>query len=355
MSDKKTFEHRSRLDLNPPHAQIRTERFEDRFGLESGQFLPELEVAYSTYGELNAARDNVIWVCHALTANSDVSDWWHGFFGPGNVLDPQKYFIICANILGSCYGTTGPDSIHPHLNERYGKDFPLITIRDMIQAHRKLAVKLDIRGIELILGGSMGGQQALEWAISEPGFINRLFVIASNTRHSPWGIALNEAQRMAITSDPTYLENHPEAGAKGLAAARSIGMISYRNYHTFAATQQDDDHTLQNHRAATYQRYQGKKLSSRFTPLSYLSLSKSMDTHHIGRERGGIEVALARITAKTLVVGIETDILFPIEEQKLIADGIKSSDLVIIPSLYGHDGFLLEYNQLNPMVKNLLK
>jgi homoserine O-acetyltransferase len=323
--------------------------------LEIGESLSQIDFAYHTYGKINEIGDNVIWVCHALTANSDAADWWSGLIGEGKVLDTKKYFIICANNLGSCYGATNARSIHPKTQEAYGKDFPLITIRDMALAHEKLRRELNINAIQLLIGGSMGGQIALEWTIERPNIIKNLCVLATNAQHSAWGIAFNEAQRMAIESDSTLYDDDKNAGSKGLEAARAIAMLSYRNSSKYNQTQiEDSTDVLEGFKASRYQRYQGKKLRERFDVFSYLSLSKSMDSHNVGRKRGGIEKALSKIIAPTLVIGIATDILFPPEEQELIAKYIPNSDLEIIESSYGHDGFLIEYERIGSLLTNFL-
>lgn len=320
--------------------------------LEGGETLPELEVSYCTYGKLNARADNVVWICHALTANADAVDWWPGLVGTGKFFDPKDYFIVCANILGSCYGTTGPTGIDPHTRTTYGPDFPLVSIRDMVRAHQLLAAHLGIRKVALLIGGSMGGQQVLEWAIMEPDFPQRICVLATNARHSAWGIAFNEAQRMAIESDPTWRDRKPGAGQSGLEAARAIAMLSYRNYQTYELTQTEkNEDLLDNYRASSYQRYQGLKLFKRFDVLSYWHLSKAMDAHHVGRGRGSIEDGLARIKARTLVIGIHSDVLFPIGEQATIAKGIPGAQLEIIESFYGHDGFLIENEQIADLLQ----
>lgn len=326
------------------------------FELECGLNLPELDIAYCTYGALNASRDNVIWICHALTASANAADWWSGLFGKGQPFDPEKHFIVCANILGSCYGSTGPSSINPLTGETYGRDFPLITIRDMVKAHKMLCGHLGIEKIQLLIGGSMGGQQALEWAVEEPEFIGYLCLLATNAQHSPWGIAFNEAQRMALEADPTLAKAHPEAGRKGLEAARAVAMLSYRHYQAYSQTQlETDGDKLSGFKASSYQRYQGHKLFQRFDPLAYISLSKSMDTHNIGRGRGGVEKALAGVKAKTLVIGIQTDVLFPPDEQALIARFIPGAAFQIIESLYGHDGFLVEFAKIERLIRPFLQ
>lgn len=311
--------------------------------LEVGETLPELEIAYCTYGELNENRDNVIWVCHALTANADAADWWPGLIGKGKFFNPENYFIVCANILGSCYGSTGPSSVDSRTRTTYSRDFPIVTIRDMVRAHQLLADHLGITEVALMIGGSMGGQQVLEWSIMEPDFPERICVLATNARHSAWGIAFNEAQRMAIESDPSWKDRKPGAGKAGLESARAIAMLSYRNYQTYELTQTDKDgETLDAYRASSYQRYQGLKLFKRFDVLSYWYLSKAMDAHHLGRGRGSLENALAQVRAKALIIGIHSDVLFPIGEQAFIAKAIPGAQLEIIDSFYGHDGFLIE-------------
>lgn len=326
------------------------------FTLEIGQTLPLLEFTYHTYGQLNELGDNVVWICHALTANSDAAEWWSGLVGEGKTLDTNKYFIVCANNLGSCYGATSPRSVNPITQQSYEKYFPLITTRDMALAHESLRKELNIKSLHLLIGGSMGGQVALEWSIERPNIVRNLCVLATNARHSSWGIAFNEAQRMAIETDPTLYGKSEDAGKKGLEAARAIAMLSYRNHLTYNQTQVENSlDGMEDFRASSYQRYQGKKFRERFDALSYLSLSKSMDAHNVGRNRGGVEIALSKIFAPTLVIGIASDILFPPEEQEFIAQHIPDSDLEIIESSYGHDGFLIEYEKIGELLKNFLK
>ncbi len=324
------------------------------FQLESGVSLPEIEIAYHTCGKLNANRDNVIWICHALTADSNVTDWWAGLVGTDKLLDPTKYFIVCANMLGSCYGTTGPTSINPETNKPYAQHFPVITVRDMVKAHQILCKHLNINRIHLALGGSMGGQQTIEWAISQPDLFEKISLIASNAKHSPWGIAFNESQRMAIEADNTLYDGTKEAGRKGLEAARAIAMVSYRHYDTYAMTQMDEEEKLSNFKAASYQRYQGHKLWKRFDPFSYIRLSQAMDSHNVGRNRGGLAVALSKIKAPTLSIGIQSDVLFPVSEQRFMAQNIFNAQFEIIDSLYGHDGFLIEYSKLHTIMEAFL-
>jgi len=318
--------------------------YEQPFELESGESLPGITITYNTYGVLNKDGSNVVWVCHALTANSDVAAWWPGVVGASGVITPDKYFIVCANILGSCYGTTGPLSEDPRTGRPYYHEFPMITIRDMVKAHILLRQHLGIERISLLMGGSMGGYQALEWAIMEPGRIGRLFLIATSPTESAWGIAIHTAQRLAIEADSTWLEVSPKAGSKGLKAARAIGILTYRNYGIMVQKQTDPDpEKLDNYRASSYITYQGDKLVSRFNAYCYWLLTKAMDSHHLARGRGRpVEEVLRSITQPTLLIGIGSDILCPLEEQRFIARHIPGAQLMEIDSVYGHDGFMVE-------------
>jgi homoserine O-acetyltransferase len=324
--------------------------------LECGRVLPDYEIAYHTWGHLNENRDNVIWICHALTANSDAEDWWPGMIGKGLLYDPDKYFIVCANILGSCYGTTGPKSIDPSTGKMYLKDFPLITVRDMVKAHQKLREHLEISSILLATGGSLGGQQAIEWAYQEPDLIRNLVPIATNAISSPWGIAFNESQRMALEADADFRAGVLAEDSPGLRAARSIALLSYRNANTYNKTQEEtESEKLEDFKVCSYQQYQGVKLNRRFNAFSYYTLSKALDSQNLGRGRGSVEQALKQIKAKTHVIGIKTDLLFPIEEQARIAAGIPGASFKEIDSFYGHDGFLLEVEAISKEIKNLIE
>lgn len=326
------------------------------FKLESGDQLKELEIGFHTYGTLNKNRDNVVWVCHALTANADVFDWWKGLFGENNYFNPATHFIVCANILGSPYGTTNPLSINPVTNQPYYLSFSQVTVRDIIKAHQLLAQYLQINQIEILIGGSLGGQQALEWSIMEPERIKNLILIASNAKHSPWGIAFNESQRLAISADDTFYGNTLNGGEKGLKAARSIALLSYRNYKTYSITQHEErDNQVDGYKAASYQNYQGEKLVNRFNAYSYWYLSKTMDSHNVGRNRHGVEKALSLVKARTLVIGIKSDVLFPIEEQQYLFRHISKSAFAELESFYGHDGFLIETEQLTNIITSFFK
>lgn len=325
------------------------------FHFESGQVLSSVQIGYHTYGKLNPAKDNVIWVCHALTANSDVMDWWKGLFGEQDYFNPQDHFIVCANILGSPYGSSNPLHINPATKSIFGLNFPQITIRDMVAAHRLVAEYLGIDQIKVLIGGSLGGQQAVEWSIMANTQIENLILIATNANHSPWGIAFNESQRLALQADATFGTNLPEGGKAGLKAARSIALLSYRNYETYTSTQQEESNEHTNgYKAASYQNYQGEKLVNRFNAYSYWYLSKAMDSHHVGRNRCGPVQALGTVTAKTLVIGIDSDLLFPVAEQQYLARYISGASYAEFNSFYGHDGFLIETGKLTRVIASFL-
>lgn len=308
-------------------------KVEEPLVLEGGQTLRDLRIHFTTYGELNATKTNVVWVFHALTANSDPSEWWPGLVGESDLINPDEYFIVCANMLGSCYGATEPTDF----------DFPIITIRDMVNSHKILKNHLGIDKIKIGIGGSMGGQQLLEWASQEPDLFETIIPIATNAKHSAWGIAFNETQRMALKAAKDIED--------GLEVARAVAMLSYRNQETYNATQNDADERIDGFSASSYQRYQGEKLNKRFSPYSYFYLSKAMDSHDLGRGRNGLVESISGIRSKAIVIGIETDILFPLSEQKFIYDHIPNAVFYPIQSLYGHDGFLIETEKISTLLK----
>jgi homoserine O-acetyltransferase len=322
------------------------------FTTEGGDLFRQLEIAYDTWGTLNEAGDNVIWVCHALTANSDVEAWWPGMVGEGLAFDTSRYFIVCANILGSCYGTTGPLSTDPATGRPWLNDFPVITIRDLVQLHEILRKHLGIKSIDMIIGSSIGGYQALEYSLLFPDVIKHLVFIASSARQSPWAIAFNESQRLAIEADPTFFGKDQNGGKKGLRAARSIALLSYRTSYAYNKTQaEDDNEKMDNYKASSYQDYQGDKLVSRFNAWSYYRLTQLADSHNIGRGRGGMKIALRKVKASTLCIGIKSDILYPVDEQKFVAQGVVNGQYAEIDSFFGHDGFLIETGQVSEIIK----
>jgi homoserine O-acetyltransferase len=337
-------------------SEIQKFSYKKIFKLENGKKLRGLDIAYQTWGKLNANKDNVIWACHALTANSDVLDWWKGLFGKNSLFNPEEHFIVCANILGSHYGSTSPLSSNPVTGQSYYLSFPEFTIRDIVNGHRLLAASLGISSIRVLIGGSLGGQQAAEWAIMEPKAIESLVLVATNAAHSPWGIAFNESQRLAITTDRTFYAQQHSGGQKGLKTARSIALLSYRTYEAYNSTQLESvNEKTDNFRASSYQNYQGEKLVNRFNAYSYYYLTKAMDSHNVGRGRQSITDALAQIRSNTLVIGIENDLLFPISEQQYLAEHIKDAEFYSVKSAYGHDGFLIETDALTSIISNFLR
>ena len=327
---------------------------ETPFVTEGEKVINDLSITYHTYGNYIPGKSKVIWACHALTGNSDVFDWWKGLFGNDELFNPKDYFIVCANVIGSSYGTTGPDS-RSEDGKLFLKDFPLITPRDMARAHELLRVHLGISKIDTLIGASLGGQQALEWSIEHPDIFENLILIATNARHSAYGIAFNESQRLAIYGDPTFGKGSIEDAKNGLAVARSIAMLSYRSYSGYGKTQSNEENDIvDNFKASSYQSYQGIKLANRFNAYSYITLSKAMDSHNVGRGRVSIENALSQIKAKTLIVGIDSDALFPVSEQLFLKNNIPSSEFATISSDFGHDGFLVENEQLNKIISDFL-
>jgi homoserine O-acetyltransferase/O-succinyltransferase len=330
--------------------------YNKEFWLESGKSIPTLTIAYNTYGALNKSKSNVVWICHALTSNSEVTSWWPGLVGSGQVINPEEHYIVCANILGSCYGTTGPLSINPKTLAAYGTEFPLITIRDMVRAHILLKEHLGLTSINILMGGSMGGYQALEWSIIENNHIQNLILMATSAAESAWGIAIHTAQRMAIEADPSWIEPHTFSGLEGLKAARAIGILTYRNYQILKEKQTDPDtQKIDGFKSSAYIKYQGEKLASRFSALSYWNITKSMDSHQLARGRNStLEELLQSVFQKTMVVAITSDLLCPVNEQVFIAQHLPNSTFIEIDSAYGHDGFLVEAEKISKHIKEWL-
>lgn len=315
------------------------------FILESGKKLEGITITYSDYGSCEASR--IVWVCHALSGSSEVLDWWAGLFGTNQLFDPAKDRIICANVIGSCYGSTGAQYFDQPLS------FPLITIKDMIKAHQLLADHLGVKKIDVLIGASLGGQQAVEWAVTNPDMISQLILIATNAFHSPYGRAFNEVQRLALLADQTF--GQKDGGQAGLKAARAIAMISYRSYDDFTLKQSEKEFRSDDFKSASYVRYQGEKFVNRFNAYAYWYLSKAMDSHDVLRGRiGTYDSVLKNIKANTLVIGIDSDSLFPVSEQKFLAEKIPNAQFGLINSLHGHDSFLIDYEKLNELVKRFL-
>ena len=323
---------------------------DDPVELENGHLLEEITVAFRTWGTLNQARDNAVLVCHALTGSADADRWWPGLFGPGKTLDPNRDFVICSNVLGSCYGTTGPASLRPDGGTSYGPDFPDVTVRDMVHVQRRLLDALGIWRLQMVIGGSLGGMQTLEWAASCPERVGAAVVVATSGRHSPWCIAQSEAQRAAIRADAAWNEgwySPARPPARGLAAARMMAMCTYRTPGNFGDRFGRGVDTKGDFLSESYLRHHGNKLVGRFDANAYIVLTRAMDSHDLGRGRGPYPDILGSISSPVLVVAISSDLLYPPVEQYELAQWIPRAHLMELQSNHGHDGFLIDTEELN--------
>lgn len=330
------------------------------FLLDCDTELTDVKVSYQTWGTLNEEADNAFVVFHSLTGDANAKGWWPELIGPGCAVDTDRYFVICANLLGSCYGTTGPTSINPTTGEPWRADFPLVSVRDNVRLQRALVAHLGVKRVACVLGGSLGGMLALEWAVMDPT-LGSVVAVATSGRHSAWCIAWSEAQRQAIYADPQwndgyYAPDRPPAG--GLAAARMMAMLSYRNPASFAqrfgreappVSSSTAEYSVQ-----SYLHHQGSKLVDRFDANSYVRLSQTANSHDLSRDRGEYKDVLASIEQPVLVVGIDSDVLFPVEEQRELAEFIPNASLRVLSSTHGHDAFLLEGKALNQAVTSWL-
>jgi homoserine O-acetyltransferase len=323
--------------------------------LESGQVLEQYTIAYTTYGDLNEDQSNVIWVVHALTGDAQVANWWSGLVGENALYNYSSHFIICANLLGSGYGSTNALSENPNTGLPYFYDFPVLSTRDLAQSLECLRQHLKIERIHTLIGGSLGGQVALEWAYTLGSRLQHAIIIASTAKTSPWVIGFNEAQRMAIAADNTWGQNHLDAGKKGLEAARAIAMLSYRNPSDLNTKQKESEEKLDNFLASSYLKYQGAKLANRFQAFSYYTLTKAMDSHDIGRGRGSVETALEAIQSKVLAVGVNSDLLFLAEEARFLSQAVPTGYYGEIVSTAGHDAFLIEFAQLSNLIEGFYR
>jgi homoserine O-acetyltransferase len=356
----------------------------DPLKLDGGSQLTNVNVAYQTFGKLSSQGDNVVMVNHALTGNAHIAGlvddnelancnhdpfltkynkmykgkagWWSPLIGPGRAIDTNKYFVISSNVIGSCYGTSGPASIDPSTNKKIGLEFPNVTVRDMVKVQKELFSKLGIKSIKFAVGGSLGGMQVFEWALMYGDMLESIMPIGASVGHSPWAIGLNEASRNAIVNDPVWdngnYSNQPE---EGFALARKIAMLTYRSYGSFnlkfGRSKASNNGMFE---VESYLKYQGEKISKRFDANSYLYLSKAMDDHDVGKDRGGIDEALKNIKCKTECIGISSDILYPVEEQKEITEMIPNATYSEINSIHGHDAFLIEFDQLDKIIRKFL-
>ena len=358
------------------------------FRMECGYELYPLTVAYETHGRLNADGSNAILICHALTGDAHVAGegiysteslqqspflkamrtgqlgWWDGMVGPDKAFDTTRYFIICSNILGSCYGTTGPGSINPETGEPYRTTFPEVSVRDMVRLQYALLKELGVHKLHTITGGSLGGMQVMEWAVMYPDMVKSIIPMATSVQHSAWCIGLNHLARQAIINDPEWMQGQYKTQPfKGLSLARQVGMVSYRAdgifNSRFAREYVDAGHAGSNgqphFQVESYLSYQGEKLVKRFDANTYLYLSRAMDQHDVARGRGKLAFVLGAVRARALCIGINSDILYPAHEQQMICSMIPDARYREIESIYGHDAFLIEFEQLTKIIKSFIE
>lgn len=328
------------------------------FLLESGEILPEVCIAYETYGVLNEKRDNVILLCHALTGNAHAAGveqntrgWWDQIIGPGKGFDTSKYFVICSNVPGSCYGSTGPASINSITGKAYGSDFPWITIRDIVRAQRLLVDTFGIERLAAVAGGSMGGMQTFEWGALYPDHVTRLILIATAPQQSAW-----RAGAVALAREVLALSRIAGDEREGLRLARMAAMLTYRSHEEFTARfgQEQTEHSTERSAVEKYLHRKGAELAERFDPLSYEVLLNAMQRHDISRGRGTMKEVLGSLSHPALCIGITSDMLYPgeemIESARMMPNGIYRE----IESRCGHDAFLIEHEQLNHHIGNFL-
>jgi len=342
--------------MNPGDLISRETRYfelEHGFELEGGDRLDTVRIAYRTWGTLARSADNCVVVCHALTGSADVESWWPRMLGPGLAFDPTRDYVVCANILGSCYGSTGPLSSNPNTGTRWGPDFPPLHVRDLVRAQMLLLDELGVEKIKLVTGGSLGGMQTLEWALLDQRRVQAIAPIATSGRHSAWCIAISEAQRVAIRGDRRWHGGWYPAGdgpREGLAAARMMAMCSYRSPASFAqrfAREVRDDGVFQ---AESYLHHQGNKLVERFDANSYICLTTAMDRHDVTRPPRSYEETLASITQPALVVAIDSDLLYLPAEQQELVEHLPNAELAWLRSENGHDTFLIDTQALTELL-----
>ena len=357
--------------ITPQTAQLAST--DNPFEFEYGQSLEQITINYETYGKLNLAKDNAILICHALTGSAHaagtyqqetVPGWWDPLIGPEKPIDTNKYFVISSNVLGGCYGTTGPTSLNPNSNQPYHLDFPRYTIRDMVKLQKRLIDYLGIESLASVIGGSMGGMQVLEWAALYPQYLRSMIPIAIGARHSAWAIGLNEVARQAITSDPNWqngnypLAHQPESG---LGLARAIAMLSYRSFDSleskFGRQRVSETKALldKSFEIESYLEYQGVKLVKRFDANTYIYITKAMDDYDLSEGRGFLKDVLNKMTMPALVMGIDSDVLYPEKEQLELIEHLPNATYSQIKSPHGHDAFLIEFPQIAVQLRRFLK
>ncbi len=336
--------------MNAPATDAHTRFFAvPELRLESSAVLREVWVAYRTWGRLAEDGGNAVVVCHALTGSADAERWWAPLFGAGRALDPDRDFIVCTNVLGGCNGTTGPSAIRPGAEGPYGPGFPTIGIRDMVRLQERLVRSLGVRRVRLALGGSLGALQVLEWAACFPDLVEAIAPIAGSARHSPWCIAWSEAQRQAIFADPLWRDGWYTAARPpraGLAAARMMAMVSYRSRAGLEERFGRGEAATSLFAVEQWLHHHGRDLVERFDANSYVALTRAMDRHDVGRGRGGVTAALAALPQPALVVGIDSDVLYPLAEQEELARLLPAGRLQVLSSAHGHDGFLIDAEAL---------
>lgn len=346
---------------------------ENPLRLEYGGVLPHVTVGFETYGELSAAKDNAVLLCHALTGSAhaagvqhrgEVPGWWDPLVGPGKAVDTRRHFVVCANVLGGCYGTTGPGSADPDTGEPYRLRFPRYTVRDMVAVQARLLDALGVDTLRAVVGGSMGGMQALEWAASYPERVRSVVSIAVGARHSAWAIGLNEVARRAITSDPVWDGGDYPTGTQpetGLGLARAVAMLSYRSVDSLEAkfgrerVSASRELLERSFEIESYLNYQGVKLVKRFDANTYLYLTKAMDDYDLAEGRGRLKDVLRTMTMPALVLGIDSDVLYPEGEVKTLAAGLPNAEYARIGSPHGHDAFLIEFPQVAARLRRFLE
>ncbi len=313
----------------------------------------QVRVAYRERGTLSPAGDNCVVVCHALTGSADADRWWTRMFGPGRALDPERDYVVCSNLLGSCYGTTGPASTDPATGRPWLGDFPAITVRDMVRAQGELVKALGVKKIRLVVGGSLGGMQTLEWALTFPELVEAIAPIACSARHSAWAIGIGEAQRQAIMADPRWRAGRYDPAdppSAGLAVARMMAMLTYRSMPSFEERFGRRPQTAELFAMESYLRYQGRQLVERFDPATYVTLTRAMDTHDVSRGRGEFEEVLRAVKQPALVVSIDSDDLYLPREQEEIARLVPGARLARLASMDGHDAFLIDVDWISERV-----
>jgi len=361
--------------------QTNTQHFTNPLYLESGRILEPYDIIYETYGEINEDKSNVVVVCHALTGSHHAAGtyedeskagWWDGLIGSGKAIDTDKYFVICSNVIGSCFGSTGPMSLqHPH-HEYYRYKFPVVTIKDMVKAQRILFDRLDIHRVHAIIGGSMGGMQALQFAIHYPNFAKSIISLASTHATQPWAIAFNKVAQESILKDPDFKQGYydpeiiAEQGLNGMAVGRMAGHISFLSHESmaekFGREYKRDDGLYElfgKFQVESYLEYNGHNFTKWFDPLAYLYITKAINIFDLSRGFDSLAEAMKKVQAKIHLISFKDDLLFKNTEMKTISDtlnkiGNKNHTYIDIDSDYGHDAFLVELDKFDNYIKEAL-